>query len=52
MEWFVSEINQFQKRLFWFLNFLGAAILNICDVLWLLICICTKSFCFKAIGQP
>ena len=52
MEWFVSEINEFQKRVFWFLNFQGAAILNNCDVLWLLFCICTKSFCFKTIGQP
>ena len=28
MESFVSEITEFQKRLFWFSNVLGAAILN------------------------
>ena len=28
MEGFVSEINKFPKRLFWFWNFPGAAILN------------------------
>ena len=32
---FVSEIIKFQKRLFWFSNFPGAAILNNCDVSWL-----------------
>ena len=30
---FVSEINNFQKRWFWFSNFPGVAILNNCDVL-------------------
>ena len=33
-------------------NFAGAAILNNCDVLRLLCCSDTKSFCLITIGQP
>ena len=52
MESFVSEINEFQKRLFWFLNFLGAAILNNCDVSWWPYCFKTKALCANAKEQP
>ena len=39
------EKNEFQNRVFLFSNSLGAAILNNCDVSWLLYCSDTKSFC-------
>ena len=48
---FVEE-NEFQNRVFLFSNFLGAAILNNCDVSWLLYCSDTKSFCLIRKGQP
>ena len=40
MKAIVSQINEFQKHLFWFSNFPGAAILNNWDVPWL-------PYCFK-----
>ena len=46
------EKNEFQNREFLFSNFLGAAILNNCDVSWLLYCSETKSFCLITKGQP
>ena len=46
------EKNEFQNRVFLFSNFLGAAILNNCDVSWLLYCSDTKSFCLVTKGQP
>ena len=46
------EKNEFQNRVFLFSNFLGAAILNNCDVSWLLYCSDTKSFCLITKGQP
>ena len=52
MESFVSEINEFQKRLFWFSNFPGAAILNNCDVSWLPYCFKTKVLCANTKEQP
>ena len=52
MESFVSEINEFQKRLFWFSNFPGAAILNNCDVSWLPYCFKTKALCANTKEQP
>ena len=45
------EKNEFQNRVFLFSNFLGAAILNNCDVSWLLYCSDTKSFCLITKGQ-
>ena len=38
MKAFVSKISEFQKCLFWFLNFPGSAILNNCDVSWFPCC--------------
>ena len=52
MKTFVSEKNEFQKRLFWLSNFPGAAILNNCDVSWLLDCSRTNALCVRTIGQP
>ena len=46
------EKNEFQNPVFLFSNFLGAAILNICDVSWLLFCSDIKSFCLITKGQP
>ena len=46
------EKNEFQNRAFLFSNFLGAAILNNCDVSWLLYCSDTKSFCLITKEQP
>ena len=46
------EKNEFQNRVFLFSNFLGATILNNCDVSWLLYCSDTKSFCLITKGQP
>ena len=46
------EKKKFQNRVFLFSNFLGAAILNNCDVSWLLNCSDTKSFCLITKGQP
>ena len=46
------EKNEFQNRVFLFSNFLGAAILNNCDVSWLLYCSETKSFSLITKGQP
>ena len=46
------EKNEFQNRVFLFSNFLGAAILNNCDVSWWLYCSETKSFCLITKGQP
>ena len=46
------EKNEFQNRVFLFSNFLGGAILNNCDVSWLLYCSDTKSFCLITKGQP
>ena len=46
------EKNEFQNRVFLFSNFLGAAILNNCDVSWLFYCCHTKSFCLITKGQP
>ena len=46
------EKNEFQNRVFLFSNFLGAAILNNCDVSWLRYCSETKSFCLITKGQP
>ena len=34
----IVEKNEFQNRVFLFSNFLGAAILNNCDVSWLPFC--------------
>ena len=45
------EKNEFENRVFLFLNFLGAAILNNCDVSWLLYCSDIKSFCLITKGQ-
>ena len=52
MKAFVFEKNKFQKRLFWLSNFLGAAILNNCDVTWLPYCSRTIALCIRTIGQP
>ena len=46
------EKNEFKNRVFLFSNFLGAAILNNCDVSWLLYCSETKGFCLITKGQP
>ena len=46
------EKNEFQNRVFLFSNFLGAVILNNCDVSWLLYYSDTKSFCLITKGQP
>ena len=46
------EKNEFQNRVFLFSNFPGAAILNNCDMSWLLYCSDTKSFCLITKGQP
>ena len=46
------EKNEFQNRAFLLSNFLGAAILNNCDVSWLLYCSDIKSFCLITKGQP
>ena len=48
----LGEKNEFQNRVFLFSNFLGTAILNNCDVSWLLYCSDTKSFCLITKGQP
>ena len=48
----ILETNEFQNRVFLFSNFLGAAILNNCDVSWLLYCSDTKRFCLTTKGQP
>ena len=42
---FVSEINEFQKRLSWFSSFPGVALLNNCEVSWLPYCFKTKAVC-------
>ena len=44
--------NEFQNRVFLFSNFLGAAILNNCDVKWLPFCYKTKAICVRTIEQP
>ena len=49
---FIVEKKEFQNRVFLFSNFLGVAILNNCDVSWLLYCSNTESFCLKRKGQP
>ena len=46
-----GKVN-FRIAYFQYSNFAGAAILNNCDVLWLLYCSDTKSFCLITIGQP
>ena len=46
------EKNEFQNRVFLFLNFLGAAILNNCEVKWLPFCYKTKALCLITKGQP
>ena len=48
----IVEKNEFQNRVFLFSNFPGAAILNSCDVSWLLYCSDTKSFCLITKEQP
>ena len=52
MKAFESEKSEFQKRLFWLSNLTVAAILNNCDVPWLLYCCDTKSDCSGTIAQP
>ena len=47
-----AEKNEFQNRVFLFSDFLGAAILNNCDVSRLLYCSDTKSFCLITKVQP
>ena len=46
------EKNEFQNGVFLFSNFLGAAILNNCDVSFLLYHSNTKSYCVIRKGQP
>ena len=49
------EKNEFQNHIlifFLFSNFLGATILNNCDVSWLLYGSDTKSFCLITTEQP
>ena len=41
------ENNEFQNRVFLFSNFLGATILNNCDVSWLLYCSDTKGLSYN-----
>ena len=48
----IVEKNKFQNRVFLFSNFLGAAILNNCDVSWLPFCYKTKALCLITKGQP
>ena len=48
----IVEKNEFQNPVFLFSNFPGAAILNNCDMSWLLYCSDTKSFCLLTKGQP
>ena len=45
------EKKEFQNRIFLFSNFLGAAILNNCDVKWLPFCYETKALCLITKGQ-
>ena len=48
----IVEKNEFQNRVFLFSNFLGAAILNNCDVKWLPFCCKAKALCLITKGQP
>ena len=51
MKAFVSEINELHESLFWFLNFLGVAILNNCDVNGCPYCSRTDAVCVKTINS-
>ena len=48
----IVEKNEFQNRVFLFSNFLGATILNNCDVKWLPFRYKTKALCLITKGQP
>ena len=47
----IVEKNEFQNPVFLFSDFLGAAILNNCDVKWLSFCFKTKALCLITKGQ-